>query len=249
MDTEMQNGQPPIPYTDRQASQIAACADMLNLLSRLISYPTADVAEGLSCASIASDARQIALELRIDPDRLSLSSLDAYAGSNPDEVFDDIRKSYTAMFTHPLEPLLAITEMRFCDIENKAETPSTAFLNLAALHAEQCYRHAGFALSNAQSREPGDHMAAELEYTSKLYTRLYAAIVQGDAEAVREQQDLILEFRPHLDAWAASFFDSCAHHEEHPLYAWTGIVGRAYFEAYADFPECPPPAAQDPKAS
>lgn len=238
MDTETQNEQPSTLCSDRQASLVAGCADMLSLLSCLLSYPTEDIARGLSDASIAQDVRQIGLELGIDPDCSSFPPLDAYAKSDPEEILDTIRISYTAMFTHPLEPLVAITEMRFRDIENEAEMPSTAFLNLAALHAEQCYRHAGFALSSVRSREPGDHMAAELEYASKLYTRLYSAITRNDADEIREQQNLICEFRPHLDAWALSFFDACAQHEEHPLYAWAGVIGKEYFGAYANFPEC-----------
>lgn len=237
MDTQTNNAPAPALDAGLQASLIAGCADMLGLLSCLMSYPTTDVAAGLTDSSIAQDVHQIAAELGMDPECADPGALRAYEGGSPEDVLESIRISYTAMFTHPQEPLLAITEMRFRDIANKVDTPSTAFLNLAALHAEQCYRHAGFALSTAQSREPGDHMAAELEFASRLYTRLYVAIVHEDADEAAKQKELIGEFRPHLDAWAASFFDACAQHAEHPLYAWTGTVGREFFRLYADFPE------------
>ena len=97
----------------------------------------------------------------------------------------ELRRDYTALFTHPERPLVAICEMRFRDGRDRAETPSTPFLNEAALHAESCYRAAGLSLDGSRSREPGDHLAIELEFMAYLNARLAEALQRMRALGVR----------------------------------------------------------------
>lgn len=110
--------------------------------------------------------------------------------------------------------------------------PSTLFLNEAALHAEQCYREAGLALSDATSREPGDHIAIELEFMAYLHEQLAAALEAGDDAAWERWEKLRTDFLPHLERWGVDFFEACERSSCSAVYSWLGKAGAAFLGEY-----------------
>ncbi len=217
--------------TDLAAAE--STADLFSLLSQLLLPPTHETAEGVLTGAVRKDVQDIFGELGLGkPESAAYAEANLLAAETPEEALCELRRAYTRLFTHPQAPLVAITEMRFRDLRDGAEVPSTAFLNQAALHAEQCYRQAGLALSESGSREPSDHMAIELEFIAHAHVKLAASLASGNEDNARIWSDRIEEFRPHLTSWGADFFTACERSGCGAFYPWLGAVGRAFLEQH-----------------
>ena len=143
-----------------------------------------------------------------------------------------MRQAYTRLFTHPKKPLAPISEMRFVDMRDRAKIPSSVFLNEAALHAESCYRKAGFALTNETSRELGDHMGIELEFLGRSHTNLASALRERDEKSQAFWEEAIRSFDPHMHSWAVDFFESCERNAQDPFYSLIGRIGCMFMKDY-----------------
>ncbi|MEG2533181.1 MAG: molecular chaperone TorD family protein [Gordonibacter sp.] len=220
--------------TSTDLAYALGCADFFQLTSLFCFNPTPDLAQGILDGSVADDMQAIFEDAGIDPRKAATERLDeACSGSGTaEDLHATLRQDYTALFTHPKEPLTSLYEMQFRDQRDHRDTPSTLFLNEAALHAEQCYRSAGLALSDAKSREPGDHMGIELEFMAYLHIQLAAALSEGDAAAQERWEKAISDFLPHLESWGVDFFAACTDSKQGVVYPWLGTAGRSFLEAY-----------------
>lgn len=222
------------PNPEALVAREVGYADTFRLLSLLLLPPTAEVAEGILDGSIPLDMRALFEELSIEPEKAALDDLAAFREQSldPATALSRMRQDYTRLFTHPERPLISLYEMRFREGLRGAEVPSTLFLNDAALHAEQCYRAAGLVLSDARSREPGDHIALELEFASYVHAQL-AASIRGEDDARRTRWERIrAEFVPHLDSWGEDFYSACKHSGCGAVYPWVGQVGGTFIGLY-----------------
>lgn len=218
--------------SDAEISRIESTADFFSLLSLLSFLPTAEIAQGISSGALQADACALLDELGLKtPEALPPHPLFSHEASDED-ILDEARRAYTRLFTHPRNPLVPITEMRFVDLRDQVKSPSSAFLNEAALHAEACYKKAGFVLAGEVSREPGDHMGIELEFLGRAHANLAAALVKNDADAQLFWENAIREFNSHIRAWAVDFFESCEKNAQDAFYSWYGRFGRAFVEHY-----------------
>ncbi|MEG2628838.1 MAG: molecular chaperone TorD family protein [Raoultibacter sp.] len=210
------------------------CADFFRLTALFFLNPTTELAQGLLDKSIAGDMLNIFEDAGIDPHKAAVERLDEIPGQNctADNLRSKLRLDYTTLFTHPKKPLISPYEMQFRDLQEHRDIPSTLFLNKAALHAEQCYRESGLVLSDANSREPGDHIAIELEFMAYLYTQLATALHAGDCAAQDRWEKAISDFIPHLESWGIDFFTACENSKQGTVYPWVGTVGRAFLEEY-----------------
>ncbi len=162
------------PSANASVSRHTGCADFFRLVSMFLLVPTEELAQGVLDKSIAADMRTVFEDAGIDPSAAAVERLDGICdrGFTVESLHSALRCNFTELFTHPDDPLVSPYEMRFCDLRDKRDVPSALFLNDAALHAERCYRKAGLVLSDARSREPGDHMAIELEFMAYLHAQL-----------------------------------------------------------------------------
>lgn len=94
---------------------VAGCADFFRLASLFYLGPTAELAQGVLDKSIAADMRAIFEDAGIDPEKAALGRLDEVCGQGFDAVglHTELRRDYTALFTHPQDPLVSPYEMRF----------------------------------------------------------------------------------------------------------------------------------------
>ena len=220
--------------TNADLTYSAGCGDFFRLMSMFYLNPTEELAQGILDKSIVEDFQAIFEDVGIDPRKVAAECLDGiYEQSNSvEDLRAKLRQDYTTLFTHPKEPLISLYEMRFRDLRDHRDLPSTPFLNEAALHAEQCYREAGLALSDANSREPGDHIAIELEFLAYLHTQLADALNEGDPAAQERWRKALADFKPHLQSWGLDFFAACAHSACGVVYPWLGEVGGAFLKEY-----------------
>lgn len=215
--------------SDVEISRIESTADFFSLLSLLLFLPTAEIAQGIKDRTLEADMRALLDELGLKkPETATLFPHDA----SSDDILDAMRQAYTRLFTHPKKPLVPITEMRFVDMRDQAKIPSSAFLNKAALHAESCYRKAGFALANETSREPGDHMGIELEFLGRAHTNLASALRTRDEKSRGFWEGAIRAFNPHMRSWAIDFFESCRRNAQDPFYSRIGRIGCIFMMDY-----------------
>lgn len=211
-------------------------ADFFRLASMFFLSPSEELAQGVIDGSVFDDMRAIFEDAGLDPSCAAFAHESALRRENPtaSEMRTELRRDYTALFTHPERPLVAICEMRFRDGRDCAETPSTPFLNEAALHAESCYRAAGLSLDGSRSREPGDHLAIELEFMAYLNARLAEALERNDLDAHRRWEEALSEFEPHLTSWVPDFFSACEHSGCGTVYPWLGRIGAVFMERYLE---------------
>lgn len=230
----MSNDSPISKTTSAELAYALGCADFFQLMSMFCFNPTTELAQGVLDGSVTEDVRAIFADVGIDPHKAATERLDGVCNENytDENLRSMLRQDYTALFTHPKEPLSSLYEMQFRDLRDHREAPSTLFLNEAALHAEQCFRAAGLALSDAKSREPGDHMGIELEFMAYLHTQLAAALSEGDAAAQERWEKAISDFLPHLESWGCDFFAGCENSKQGVVYPWLGTAGRAFLEEY-----------------
>lgn len=209
-------------------------ADMFHLLSLFLMPITQDLAEGVRQGSVGEDVNAIFEELNIDFHGIPSDGLIPLirVDRSADDIFSEMRRNRTKLFAHPVKSLIPISEMQFVDVETHVDTPSTPFLNEAALHAEQCYKEAGLVLSSKKSREPGDHMGIELEFLAFIHARIGAAIEKGSEDDVRRWTKSLMQFRPHLERWGLDFFAACEQCACGVVYPWLGRIGVAFLEAY-----------------
>ncbi len=205
-----------------------ATANMYHFLSLFFLPPTKELSKGLQDGSVANDIAALFKELGINPDGADfLSNIDGEFLVSGD-LFTKMRRDYTTLFTHPKKPLLSLYEMQFRDKREQVEIPSTAFLNQAALHAEQCYRNAGLELSNESSREPGDHIAIELEFMGYVHTKLADALHRQDSDTQHRWKVALAEFSPHIENWGVDFFVACEDIARDKIYSWFGMIGKLF---------------------
>lgn len=205
-------------------------ADLFNLLAISLRLPTDELADGVECGAFEEDVHSLFEELH-----LSFAGVEDWEGVSKEEECgfkNQLRCSYTELFTHPSHPQIAVTESRFRDAQEQAKNPTTPFLNDAALHAEQCYRKAGLALASDISREPADHMAMELEFLAFAHTQCAAALAREDAEELGVWENRLGEFRPHMNAWAIDFFAACNESACGKFYPWLGGWAKVAMSAY-----------------
>ena len=213
---------------------LLGCADLFRLLSLFYLNPTNEVAQGVFDGSIEHDMRTIFEDIGIDEAAVSLQAFEDQRkqSRNASELRDKLRQDYTALFTHPKQPLISIYEMQFRDKRDGKDMPTTLFLNEAALHAEKCYRDAGLALSNEHSREPADHIALELEFMAYLHTQLLCSISNEDSAAQQRWQHALNTFAPHLKSWGIDFFHACVESNCGIVYPCLGTLGTIFLEKY-----------------
>ena len=215
------------------------CADFFRLMSMFYLNPSEELAQGIIDKSIVSDLCAIFEEVGLDPHQVSQEDLGEICAQNlsVNTLRTQLRQDYTTLFTHPKNPLISLYEMQFRDLRDKNDMPSTLFLNEAALHAEQCYREAGLTLSDAHSREPGDHIAIELEFMAYLHTQRATAYNEQDSAAQERWGQALVTFTPHITNWGLDFFAACEHSGCGTVYPWLGKIGGIFLAKYcADNP-------------
>ncbi len=234
----MSSKKSPLPVEDPAKNLSLAfalgCADFFHLLSMFYLNPTKELARGLLDKSIQHDVVAIFEDTGIDETKILFEPVmeQHLQSTNETALFQQMRRDYTTLFTHPKKPLISLYEMQFRDLRDKNNMPTTLFLNQAALHSEQCYRKAGLALSNETSREPGDHIAIEAEFMAYLYTQLAAALHENEGSSEKRWEMAIEEFKPHLIGWWFDFFDSCAQSNCGIVYPWLGRAGSVFLKNY-----------------
>lgn len=213
-------------------SKMFSKADMFHLLSLFLMPVTSELAEGVRQGVVGKDVDAIFDDLGIDHGSVPSEGLLPLCGDgrSAEDVFIEMRRDRTKLFAHPERPLIPISEMRFVDVRANEKTPSISFLNEAALHAEQCYREAGLALSDEGSREPGDHIGIELEFLAYLHVCIGVASREGNEVEMRRWGDALTRFSPHIERWGLDFFAACEQCACGVVYPWLGRVGTAFLE-------------------
>ncbi|MDO5024825.1 TorD/DmsD family molecular chaperone [Slackia piriformis] len=218
---------------DNSISRVESTADAFEILSLLTLLPTRQIAQGVWSGALQKDMHAIAHELELGNIENTPEMHESFPyAANEEDVLEEMRRAYTALFTHPKKPLVAITEMSFVDEKAHAKISSSAFLNEAALHAEACYKKSGFALSNETSREPGDHMGIELEFLAKVHINLATALINEDEEQQQRWAERIKEFNSHMRTWGIDFFEACRNTAPNAFYAWAASFGSSFMRAY-----------------
>lgn len=215
-------------------TRLLGCADFFRLASMFFVNPTDELAQGVLDGTVFEDMRSIFEDAGIDPSSARFEHEGRIRQGNltARETRTALRRDYTALFTHPKHPLVPVSEMRFRDLRDHADAPSTPFLNEAALHAESCYRAAGLALADDRSREPGDHAAIELEFMAYLHSRLADALGRDDREEARRWKQALSDFEPHVACWIPDLFKACAESGRGAVYPWLGQAGSAFMDRY-----------------
>lgn len=226
--------------TNRQTANAAelnlqksiAASDMYRLLAMFLHLPSKEMAAGILDGTLAEDIWQIFEELGLLECREEIKGkLAALRGemSGQEELFTEMRREYTRLFTHPKEPAVDIYETTFLfnPEEKGAEKPSL-FISPAGLDAERCYRKAGL-VKRKELNEPGDHMATEMEFMSYLYLQKAVALKQNDMAELSTRKEQIKEFSEmHLQKWAVDFYDKCILAGKTDVYQTLGQIGSVF---------------------
>lgn len=220
---------------EKELQYALAASDMYQLLAMFLHLPTDEMAGGQLDGSIAEDICAIMHELDFSSEKIDSinNGLACLKGDlqNKDKLHSEMRKEYTRLFTHPKKPQIGIYETLFlADIKPDNEDRPSVFISPAALDAERCYKKAGLTLSK-EVREPGDHMATELEFMMYLYLKKASALQENNREEIQRREEEIQEFTDiHLKKWAKDFFDKCIESSEHLAYNSFGEIGKIFME-------------------
>ncbi|AFM00389.1 MULTISPECIES: molecular chaperone [Desulfitobacterium] len=221
--------------TTQQEMQTAiAASDLYQLLAMWLQLPTREIAAGLLNGSLAEDVLAIFDELgfpaHLQKGLKSVFSQIQEESKSQEELFSDLRKEYTRLFTHPKQPQIHIYESLFLFNPEGDEARPSLFISPAALDAERCYKKAGVARAK-EVNEPGDHMATEMEFMMFLYLQKAKALQEGDRTEVERRGKEIQEFYEiHLQKWAKEFFARCSTLSEHPFFKTVGEIGSIFMK-------------------
>lgn len=206
-----------IEKTDEQTIiQAFASSDFYQLLSLSLQWPSQELANALMDGSYQSDAVNILQDLQCSrEDILHVSdSLDELLANESEQLLGQMRKEYTRLFNHPVQPVISIYESMFTEKVGEKKKDVVLFLNPTALDVERCYKEAGIHLTNS-SKEPADHMAAELEFMMYLHGKKGIALKVENLKEVEKIEENIDQFeRLHLLKWVEPFLNRLENESE-----------------------------------
>jgi TorA maturation chaperone TorD len=222
-----------------QIQKCIAASDMYRLLAMFLHLPTEEMVAGILDGTLAEDISQIIQELQFQDKTIEIIRIklgDLQTGiSEERELFTEMRREYTRLFTHPKRPAVAIYETLFLfkPEAGMMQKPSL-FISPAALDAERCYSQAGLQRSK-EANEPGDHMATEMEYMAYLYYRKAKALHDHHQAEVEMRNRQIKEFSElHLQKWGVDFFNRCLSASESQVYQTFSQVGSIFLSNMLD---------------
>lgn len=192
---------------EQQANQAFATSDFYQLLSLSVQWPGREFGEALLDGSYQNDATDILKELGCE--QSEILEIEDMLKTLKNSVADkkkfliELAREYTRLFNHPEKPVINIYESMFL---HESDKNVAMFINPVALDVERCYKEAGVYLQNA-SKEPADHMAAELEFMMYLYANKGLALKEQNREKLSQIEENIDEFEKlHFSKWAVPFF-------------------------------------------
>lgn len=113
------------PQSERSQLEHFAIADMLNLLSMFVAPTTRELAEGVSRGSVGRDVDAIFAHLGIGFDGTPSEGLTTLQGGSlaEENLFSEMRRSHTKLFSHPTQPLVSPYESSFVGMRDSPSTP------------------------------------------------------------------------------------------------------------------------------
>lgn len=224
----------------REEVKLFATADLFQLFSIIMRLPTEALSKSVADGTFVLETEKLLEDFDMLGDNKVCLALDMLAKevSNDEKHFAHMRQAWTALFAHPDKPLIFPYESLFLHYlknpEGCWEGAPRLFISPAALHADQCYKAAGFVRAEAHN-ESGDHISTELEYMAILFA-LKAESITGDSlQDTGKINERIEEFiTTHLNKWAVSFFSHLAENELSNVYAALGCIAREFLIVVID---------------
>ena len=131
-----------------------------------------------------------------------------------EEVYHRINQEYNRLFTNPRRELIPIYESL---LVHKGEKTSM-FINATCMHAEQTYRHTGFAFEE-KNKVPGDHVAIELRYLAYLFASYLNAVQAANETSCKAVEAAVEDFcSQHVQRWLGAFIDEIRANSNDPFY-------------------------------
>jgi len=214
---------------DQKVLVAFATSDFYQLLSVSLQWPSGELARAILDGSFREDGLSILAELgcgekELQAARAALAGLDGEA-HDVNVLLTSLRREYTRLFNHPEQPVLELYESVFLSRHNGEPEVKEAFVNPVAADVERCFREAGLVI---KSREPADHLVAELEFMMYLYGNLGKARQEGQVEEADRIEGQIQAFvAQHLGKWCQAFFDRLEAQAQLPFYRAVGAVAQS----------------------
>lgn len=220
------------PEDRREIDVLLNEGDAYRFVALFMGLPDDRVAEGVMDGSARDDLRAISLGLglgREDAEEIA----GAFSGPgergwceglDTNEVKSALRRDYTAMFTNPEHPKIAVYEALYKGSDD-FDTSQLTFVSPTAIDAESHYRSWGIAI-NPQHRDSPDHMGAEADFLGFLKLRQAECLKEGRLEDASRVEEEVASFRAkHFDKWAEGFFGDMVRFAQTPPYRGVALLG------------------------
>lgn len=214
---------------DQAALAAFAASDFYQLLSVSLQWPSGELVRAILDGSYLADGLNILAELAcreqdLQAVKAAFEPLREKAG-DANILLTALRREYTRLFNHPEQPVIDIYESVFLSKQKGGVELKDVFLNPVTADVERCYRAAG--LIN-KSREPADHLVAELEFMMYLYRNKGQALQEGNEEQAAQLEEHIKAFVDrHLGNWCPALFALLETHAQVPFYQGVGKVAKS----------------------
>lgn len=139
---------------------------------------------------------------------------DACLHLDSEVVYTRINREYNRLFINPRSELISLYESILVHGKEKA----SMFINATCMHAEQTYRHTGFAFDE-KNKVPGDHVAIELRYLAYLFASYLNAMQASSEPSCKAVEAAVEDFcHQHVQRWLGSFIDQIRAYSNDPFY-------------------------------
>ena len=211
-------------YSAKQEAFYTDLSDLLLLTSIGLTNPDRELAEGLTNGTYFSDllactegvagAFNSSIYTSHVMDALE-DCTDACLHLDSEEVYTHINREYNRLFINPRNELVPLYESILVHPEEKK---ATMFINATCMHAEQTYRHTGFAFDE-KNKVPGDHVAIELRYLAYLFASYMNAVQTGNEASCKAVKAAVEDFcSAHVRRWLGTFIDQIQANSNEPFY-------------------------------